>query len=260
MGELTMAIAAVLALIWALLGDDLKAWSPKIAERLIRHSAERLPAPFNQRFREKWLQELKELPEGAVWSRIALAVIKYLSLAPHLDDTLSTKEPRRQIASFDTKLLYTMRTRGHGVRRETVAIAATKAGNNGLVWLLINLILAAIDPEHREAWLIAAVLVPASIFFAYVLRLLIRRPRPVLEGLPPIGAAPNSLALPSAHAFSSFAVAVTMIRIDPATSFALLIAVGISLSRPYLGLNRPSDVLAGAMLGGALGLIVPVSL
>jgi undecaprenyl-diphosphatase len=81
-----------------------------------------------------------------------------------------------------------------------------------------------------------------------------------LEGLPPLGGAPSSLSFPSAHAFSSFAVATAMVRVDPATAGALLVALALSLGRPYLGMHYPSDVLAGALLGVLLGLIVPLSL
>ena len=83
---------------------------------------------------------------------------------------------------------------------------------------------------------------------------MVKRPRPVLEGLPPLGGAPSSLSFPSAHAFSSFAVATAMFRVDPATAGALVVALAISLGRPYLGMHYPSDVLAGALLGIVLGL------
>ncbi len=51
-----------------------------------------------------------------------------------------------------------------------------------------------------------------------------------------------------------------MIRVDPATAGALVVALALSLGRPYLGMHYPSDVLAGALLGIVLGLIVPLSL
>ncbi len=50
-----------------------------------------------------------------------------------------------------------------------------------------------------------------------------------------------------------------MFRVDPATAGAFLVAMALSLGRPYLGMHYPSDVLAGALLGVSLGLIVPLS-
>jgi undecaprenyl-diphosphatase len=161
---------------------------------------------------------------------------------------------------LDLKLLRAMRTRGHSPDLEAVAKALGKAGNNGLVWVLLGLALALLDPDRRESWLICAALGPVAIGLNYGLKLIVKRPRPVLEGLPPLGGAPSSLSFPSAHALSSFAVATAMFRVDPATAGALVFALALSLGRPYLGMHYPSDVLAGAVLGVILGLIVPLSL
>ncbi|MBA3865842.1 MAG: phosphatase PAP2 family protein [Solirubrobacterales bacterium] len=161
---------------------------------------------------------------------------------------------------LDLKLLRAMRTRGHTPAVEDVARALGKAGNNGIVWLVLGIVFALLDPSRREAWLICAALGPIAIGLNYLIKLAVKRPRPVLEGLPPLGGAPSSLSFPSAHAVSSFAVAVAMFRVDPATAGALLIALAISLGRPYLGMHYPSDVLAGALLGILLGLVVPLSL
>jgi hypothetical protein len=166
----------------------------------------------------------------------------------------------QSLASADLKLLRYMRTHGHTPGLEGAAKALGKAANHGLVWLVLGLALALIDPDRRESWLICAALGPVSIALNYAIKLAVRRPRPALEGLPPLGGAPSSLSFPSAHALSSFAVATAMVRVDPATAGALVVALAISLGRPYLGMHYPSDVLAGAALGIVLGLIVPLSI
>jgi decaprenylphosphoryl-5-phosphoribose phosphatase len=160
---------------------------------------------------------------------------------------------------LDLKLLRWMRTRGHSPGLEGAAVALGKAGNNGLIWVILGLVLVAIDSSRWESWLICALLGPLAIGLNYTVKLVVRRPRPVLEGLPPLGGAPSSLSFPSAHATSSFAVATAMCRVDPATSAAFLVALALSLGRPYLGMHYPSDVLAGAVIGVVLGLIVPLS-
>lgn len=162
--------------------------------------------------------------------------------------------------NLDLRLLRWMRTRGHTPGVEGVAKALGRTGNNGAVWVALGVVLALIDPSRREAWLICAALGPIAIGINYGIKLLVKRPRPVLEGLPPLGGAPSSLSFPSAHALSSFAVATAMFRVDPATGGAFVVALALSLGRPYLGMHYPSDVLAGALLGIALGLIVPLSL
>ena len=161
---------------------------------------------------------------------------------------------------YDSSLLRWMRTRGHTPAVERAAILLGRTGNNGTIWVAIGVVLALVDSSNREAWLICAVLGPVAIAVNYVIKLLARRPRPVLEGLPPLGGAPSSLSFPSAHATSSFAVATAMTRVEPVAALTVILATALALGRPYLGMHYPSDVLAGALLGVALGLVVPLSL
>jgi membrane-associated phospholipid phosphatase len=163
------------------------------------------------------------------------------------------------VQAADLRLLRAMRTRGHSPAIERAARLLGKAGNNGAVWLGIGVILAILDGSNREAWLICAAIGPIAIGLNYVVKLIVRRPRPVWEGLPPLGGAPSSLSFPSAHATSSFAVATAMTRVEPLGALAFLLAFALALGRPYLGMHYPSDVLAGAVIGILLGLLVPLS-
>ena len=161
----------------------------------------------------------------------------------------------------DLAVLRAMRTRWHTPRLEEAMRVLGKGGNNSAIWLTINLVLAIADPGNREAWLICAALGPVAIGLNYAIKLLVKRPRPDLgASLPPLGGAPSSLSFPSAHATSSFAVATAMTRVDELGALAFLLALALSLGRPYLGMHYPSDVLAGTALGIVLGLVVPLSL
>jgi undecaprenyl-diphosphatase len=160
---------------------------------------------------------------------------------------------------LDLKLLRWMQTHGHTPAVQNIAIALGKAGNNGRVWFLLGAALAILDNSRWESWLICALLGPFAIAFNYVVKLVFRRPRPELEGLPPLGDAPSSFSFPSAHATSSFAVATAMVRVDPAMAATFVVAFALALGRPYLGMHYPSDVLGGAVLGVLLGLVVPLS-
>jgi membrane-associated phospholipid phosphatase len=161
---------------------------------------------------------------------------------------------------LDLKILKVMRTRGHAPAVEGAARLLGKAGNNGAGWLLLGAALAAADRPRRSAWGVAGALGPAAIGLNYGIKLLVKRPRPVLKGLPPLGGAPSSLSFPSAHSTSSFAVATAMTRVDRRAAVAFIPAAAVAAGRPYLGMHYPSDVLAGAALGILLGLIVPLSI
>jgi membrane-associated phospholipid phosphatase len=162
------------------------------------------------------------------------------------------------VRTADLRLLRAMRTRGHSPALEHGAKLLGKAGNNGAVWFALGIALAVLDGSNREAWLICALLGPFAIGLNYVVKLIVKRPRPVLEGLPPLGGAPSSLSFPSAHATSAFAVATAMTRVEPLGALTFLLALALALGRPYLGMHYPSDVLAGAVLGIALGLVIPL--
>jgi len=163
-------------------------------------------------------------------------------------------------ARLDTRLLYAMRTRFHGPAVERLAILLGRLGEYGAVWLAIGCLLALLDGERRAEWLATGLLGPAAIGINFAVKLAVRRPRPVLEGLPPLGGAPSSLSFPSAHATSSFACATAMTRVAPEAAVLFLLAAAIAACRPYLGMHYPSDVLAGVLLGTALGLAFPLGL
>ncbi len=160
----------------------------------------------------------------------------------------------------DLKLLRLMRTRGHSPGLESAAKALGKAGNNGLVWVVLGIALALLDSERREAWLICAVLGPVAIGLNYGDQAGGAAPAPGARGPAAARRRPQLAQLPLRPRLSSFAVATAMVRVDPATAGALVVALALSLGRPYLGMHYPSDVLAGALLGVLLGLIVPLSL
>ncbi|HSD24665.1 MAG TPA: phosphatase PAP2 family protein [Solirubrobacterales bacterium] len=162
------------------------------------------------------------------------------------------------LAQLDSRLLYAMRTRFHGAAAETVGRWLGRIGSYGSVWLVIGIVLAFVDPDNGEDWVVAGILGPVTIGLNFIVKVIVRRPRPVLEGLPPLGGAPSALSFPSAHASSSFACATAMTRIAPEAAILFLLAAAIGASRPYLGMHYPSDVLAGTVLGVAIGLIAPL--
>jgi membrane-associated phospholipid phosphatase len=86
-----------------------------------------------------------------------------------------------------------------------------------------------------------------------VVKLVVRRRRPELPGLPPLIDTPTRLSFPSAHATTSFAAVRAFSALGVPAAPLGAFAVGLALSRLYLGVHYPSDVAAGAALGTALG-------
>jgi decaprenylphosphoryl-5-phosphoribose phosphatase len=110
---------------------------------------------------------------------------------------------------------------------------------------------ATLDPRPggRARWRRATAVVAATYAANTALKLLVRRARPELAGLPALTGTPTKLSFPSAHSATSFAAAHAYGRAGLPAGPLYALASGFALSRLYLGVHYPSDVLAGAALG-----------
>ena len=90
----------------------------------------------------------------------------------------------------------------------------------------------------------------------HLLKDLIQRVRPcnaLNDAITPLGCT-GSYSFPSNHAFNNFAAATFYYRLFPKLKWVLFITASlIALSRVYLGLHYPSDILGGALLGVIFG-------
>jgi membrane-associated phospholipid phosphatase len=164
----------------------------------------------------------------------------------------------RVLGDLDQAALRALRTRGHQPPTEAVMRTLGAVGEYAAVWVAIGLAGAAADRPRRRRWAAAAAVGPAAVGVNYAAKVAIGRERPLIEGHPPLARAPSKLSFPSAHATSSLAAATALGGVEPRARRPLYaLAGGICLSRPYLGMHYPSDVLAGAALGLALGALAP---
>jgi membrane-associated phospholipid phosphatase len=81
------------------------------------------------------------------------------------------------------------------------------------------------------------------------------RRRPELPDLPALTGTPTALSFPSAHASTAFAGTVVYSRLGLPAAPLYALATGLALSRLYLGVHYPSDVLVGAALGSVAGAV-----
>jgi undecaprenyl-diphosphatase len=90
------------------------------------------------------------------------------------------------------------------------------------------------------------------------------RPCRTLEGIRLILLCPKSYSMPSGHAISSFALAAPLFFLTRTTIrlawrfYPVVLASLIAFSRMYLGVHYPTDVLAGAVLGAIIGMLLSI--
>jgi membrane-associated phospholipid phosphatase len=149
-----------------------------------------------------------------------------------------------------------MRTRGHtSADLERRVAVLSKTGEHAACWFVLGAAGLAVSrtPQRRQAWRRGLQATAFAYGLNYAIKLTVKRPRPRLDGLPPLSGVVSGLSFPSAHATTSFAAAGTYARAMPAAAPLLYGGAAMfAVSRPYLGVHYPSDVAAGALLGTAV--------
>lgn len=139
---------------------------------------------------------------------------------------------------------------------DRLMIALSSAGDHGLIWIAVALILCMMPRYRRSGVGIVLALVMAHLLGNVLMKNLVARPRPymayseIILKIPPL----NEFSFPSGHTITAFAAVFSLPRSLGALKRALaVLAVGIACSRLYLFMHYPSDVLGGALLGMIIG-------
>jgi membrane-associated phospholipid phosphatase len=162
------------------------------------------------------------------------------------------RAPAGSLAAADLAVLRGVRSSARDARTIAAVRGFARLGEHGAIWLALGAAGTALDRGRRGRWRRATVAVAGSYALNTAVKALVARPRPQLEDLPALMSTPTKLSFPSAHATTSFCAARAYSALLPAPPLYAL-ACAMAASRVYLGVHYPSDVLAGAALGSAVG-------
>lgn len=138
----------------------------------------------------------------------------------------------------------------------------TLLGEAGWIWILLAVVLLARKKTRKLGVAVAISLVLDLIFCNLLLKPIIARARPFTfrSELTLLVKAPKDFSFPSGHTAASFAAASALLFSKTKGWIpAMVLAAAIALSRLYLYVHHPTDVLAGVAVGflcGFLGAIL----
>lgn len=164
-----------------------------------------------------------------------------------------------QITQWDFALLRAIRDLFHTPALDEPMLFLSWIGNGGAVWIVLALGLLCVKTRRLTGLKMGLGLLLVLLLSNGLLKNWVARPRPfeLDASIRLLLEAPGEFSFPSGHTASSAAVAAVALHDGLPGRYVILAAAGlIAFSRLYLMVHFPSDVLAGALVGAALGLLV----
>ena len=136
---------------------------------------------------------------------------------------------------------------------DKIMVFITRLGDAGIIWIVLSIVLLLIPKTRKSGAVMVVALVVDVLLCNIVLKNLIARTRPydVNTGVHLLVAKLHDYSFPSGHTAASFAsvTALYLAGEKKLWKFALVLACLIAISRLYLYVHYPTDVLGGILIG-----------
>lgn len=136
----------------------------------------------------------------------------------------------------------------------------THLGDEGYVWIAIAVILLFVKKYRKVGLMVGASLLGSLVFNNMIIKNIVARPRPyrMIEMLSILIPEPGEYSFPSGHTSSSFAAGVVLYLMLPKKYGvpAMILAFLLGISRLYVGVHYPTDVLGGMVMGTLIAFAV----
>ncbi len=163
------------------------------------------------------------------------------------------------IMQMDQTILYWLQENIRSPFLTPIFIFITRLGNSAFIWLFTALVLLGVKKYRHSGVALLLSIIISSILVDEILKNIFCRTRPfyAMPGLTALIPKPGSYSFPSGHTTTAFAAATVIASCLPKKFgiLAYILAALIGFSRMYLGVHYPTDVLAGIVLGGLIGVV-----
>lgn len=156
------------------------------------------------------------------------------------------------LIDLDLRILYFIQENLRTPLGDLVMRFITSLGDGGWFWIALTLALCIVKKTRRAGFTAAIALIVGALLTNILLKNAVARIRPydLWTALQPIVERPKDYSFPSGHTTASMAATLTYCKTLPqkASIPLLLLGISISLSRLYVGVHYPTDILGGLLV------------
>lgn len=145
----------------------------------------------------------------------------------------------------------------HGSILDPLMVGISYSATSGLIWFVLGFLMTCSQRWRRCGVSVIAAVVLAYVVVDVILKPLVCRERPFdMTDFDLLIAAPDTWSFPSGHTASAFAGATAiLIHSRRWGCVAIVYAILVGMSRMYLCVHWPTDVVAGALVGIAVAVL-----
>lgn len=164
------------------------------------------------------------------------------------------------LTEFELSFLHTLQD-GATEAGDVIWTLITSFGESGIFWIVLSILLMIFPKTRRAGFTMGLALLIGVILGNGVMKNVIARPRPydfdpTLAHRLAWGEMTTDYSFPSGHTLASFEASVGLfLRHKKWGIAALVLAFFVCISRLFLLVHYPSDVLAGAILGTCFAIL-----
>ena len=163
------------------------------------------------------------------------------------------------IQQFDERALVWIAEHVRGGLLDPLMKVYTRLGDAGLLFIALGLVLLLFKSTRKAGFSALCAMIIGLIVVNVTIKPLVSRPRPwlVIDNFVNLVPEKDPNSFPSGHTNAAFAFALALCMAAPKRWMkiaAVCAGVLMGLSRLYVGVHYPSDVLVGAVIGSLCGL------